>query len=58
VEVIGTEVISAGHASSDNSTVLVHCRVNPGGQLIFTVKAHNQTHLQDLQSKHVPKLAV
>jgi hypothetical protein len=42
VEVIGNEVISAAtsnNALENNATVLIHCWVNAGGPLKFTIKS-------------------
>ena len=45
VDIINNEVISAGQ--TNGNPVLIHCRVNPGGALEFTVKS-NAKELLDL----------
>lgn len=41
IEIIGSEIISAGKASDNGSIVLVHCRLSPGGLMEFTVRGNN-----------------
>jgi hypothetical protein len=51
VEVIGNEVISAANSTNaleNNATVLIHCWVNPGGPLKFTIKSTSQRVIEEL----------
>lgn len=52
IEIIQSEVISA----ANNSDVLIHCRVNPNGQLQFNLKAKAQEMLMPLE-KHLQMLS-
>ena len=39
IQVIGNEVISAGQSVAEGTQVLIHCRVEGGGKLSFTIKS-------------------
>lgn len=56
VEVINNEVICAGMDPS-NMLCLLHCRVDPTGNLTFTVKTSQQSTLNDLETRLLPSLA-
>ena len=53
VDVINNEVISAGQSSGN--PVLVHCRVNPGGFLEFTLKSNNAELLESFSQRSLPE---
>lgn len=58
VQVINNEVISAATSlkpTENNAQVLVHCRVEGGGKLAFTLKTSSQIELAELESKHLPQ---
>ena len=60
VEVINNEVISAGFAPTavgGQAQVLLHCRVEPNGQLTFTVKTSDPGILMQLEASHLPSIA-
>ena len=60
VEVINNEVISSGMANSaagGQVQVLLHCRVEPNGQLAFTAKTSDPGVLMVLEQSHLPSIA-
>lgn len=54
VEIINNEVICAGSHLASQSLVLVHCRVNQGGYLEFTLKGSNQEVLNQVSTQVLP----
>ena len=60
VEVINNEVISSALANSAQGgqvQVLLHCRVEPNGQLAFTAKTSDPGVLMILEQSHLPSIA-
>lgn len=53
VDIINNEVICAGQ--SNGNPVLIHCRVNPGGQLEMTIKSNNGELLEHCASRLLPE---
>jgi len=56
VETINNEVICAALDASGNQ-VLVHCRVDSSGSLLFTIKTAQPTIVADLENRLLPSLA-
>jgi hypothetical protein len=53
VDIINNEVISAGQYNGN--PVLVHCRVNIGGNLEFTLKSNDPSLLEVLANSTLPQ---
>lgn len=57
VQIINNEVICAGLSTKpteNNAQMLVHCRVNPGGNLQFTLKGKSQSEVEMMKSTYLP----
>lgn len=53
VDIINNEVISAGQLNGN--PVLIHCRVNPGGNLEFTLKSNDPGLMEQVASNSLPE---
>jgi len=59
IQVIGNEVISAGQSNGPTDPgvqVLIHCRVESGGKLSFTMKSHSLNLITKLEQELLPTL--
>ena len=57
IQVIGNEVISAGNSTVEQGVkALIHCRVDAGGKLSFTLKSSSMTVLQQLETQLLPSM--
>ena len=53
VDIINNEVISAGQ--QNGNPVLIHCRVNTGGNLEFTLKSNDPSLLEQAANSSLPE---